>query len=510
MKKVLCVMMSILIVLAMTLTGCKSKSETTDNSSPAVTESAKAEVTVAPVGPDNSEEVTLTYYYAGDPQVDVSKVEEAMSNILKEKINAKIKLVAIPFGEYDNKLKLMVNSGEEFDLCFTSSWMFDYLSNSTNGAFVDLSELLPLYAPGLWSSLKTEWWDAAKVNGKIYASINQQIFAQQSGFWFNKEYIDKYDPDFASINTFTKFKDYMINVISNEPKEKTTFMTWSADWVTNMKYANSWENVGGSNAPGCIIATDAKPVVFNEYDTPEYKEVIECGKEMQDAGVIRKDILTAATYDRSQMFGAASFIQPGIEAIIKNDYIQNEVAVSTIGSPLITTNNLTATMTAVSSTSKNPERAVQFLELINTDIELYNLLCHGIEGVHYTLDADGYYTTVTNTQYNPSEDWMFGCVYNSIPAAGTDPEKNAKTQELNNSAVTSVLMGFVFNDEKVKTEEANCAAVITEYMPVFAAGLYGDDTDAKYTKFLQALKDAGVDTLIAEKQAQVDAFLANK
>ena len=71
-------------------------------------------------------------------------------------------------------------------------------------------------------------------------------------------------------------------------------------------------------------------------------------------------------------------------------------------------------------------------------------------------------------------------------------------------------MGFTFDPTKVATEIANCTAVVTEYIPSFEAGIFGDKTEAKYTEFLAKLKSAGIDKVLAEKQTQVDAFIAVK
>ena len=42
------------------------------------------------------------------------------------------------------------------------------------------------------------------------------------------------------------------------------------------------------------------------------------------------------------------------------------------------------------------------------------------------------------------------------------------------------------------------------------AGAYGEDTMKYYEEFIDKLETAGVDTVIADKQAQIDAFLASK
>ena len=46
------------------------------------------------------------------------------------------------------------------------------------------------------------------------------------------------------------------------------------------------------------------------------------------------------------------------------------------------------TMMAISTASKNPERAMMFLNLLNTDPYLMTLLNYGVEGVHYNLNSD--------------------------------------------------------------------------------------------------------------------------
>ena len=45
-------------------------------------------------------------------------------------------------------------------------------------------------------------------------------------------------------------------------------------------------------------------------------------------------------------------------------------------------------MIGIGKNSKNPEKALKFIELINTNEELYNLICFGIEGKHYYLDEN--------------------------------------------------------------------------------------------------------------------------
>ena len=42
----------------------------------------------------------------------------------------------------------MINSGDAWDLCFTASWGgINFFENAAKGAYADLTDLIPVYAP---------------------------------------------------------------------------------------------------------------------------------------------------------------------------------------------------------------------------------------------------------------------------------------------------------------------------------------------------------------------------
>ena len=90
------------------------------------------------------------------------------------------------------------------------------------------------------------------------------------------------------------------------------------------------------------------------------------------------------------------------------------------GTEVLTTAGVVATLTGISRTSSNPERAMMFLELLNTDVEVYNLMCKGVEGKHWVWKDEarkivGFPEGVTaeTSAYNPNTDWMFGNQFNA-------------------------------------------------------------------------------------------------
>ncbi|MDF2921935.1 MAG: transporter substrate-binding protein [Paenibacillaceae bacterium] len=504
------VMLMGMMLLALVFTACGKDGEGTlgaDTASPAATGQASTE-------PEKLAPVKLKYYYYGGVNAGDQTVFDKINEIVKQKINATVEFIKIPNnGDYTQKMTIMVNAQEEFDLAFTSPDYLNYFDHAAKGSFVDLTQLLPKYAPKTYALFKPEIWNAAKVNGKIYASINQQIFARQAGYNISKPLADKYGFDPKGVTKLSDLQPFLEKVKAGEPADATDqlFNASINSHVFSYLYPSyQWETIGGTNVPGVASSVADKPVVFNEYDTPEFKEYVMTRKDFQAKGLIAKDVLTRPTFDSSKYAAATTAtLMPGIEATLKVTH-KGERYVIPLGQPMLTTYNAIATMTAVSSTSKNPERAVMFLELLNTDKDVYNLLTWGIEGVDYKKIGDNRVETLPDAKYKSSTGWMFGNQFNSFVSGTQTDDVWEQTKKLNDSATVSKIFGFNFTPDSVKTEIANCSAIVNEYRANFNGGMYGNATESKLAEYLAKLKTAGLDKIIAEKQKQLDAFMATK
>ncbi|MDF2722241.1 MAG: transporter substrate-binding protein [Paenibacillus sp.] len=485
--------------------GC-SKSESQDASKQSGSTGDKQEQTLKPV--------KLKYYFYGAAKPGDQAVYDEMNKILQQKLNTTVEFMKIPNnGDYTQKMTIMINAQEEFDLAFTSPSYLNYYDNAAKGSFVDMTPLLPKYAPQTYAQFKPELWNAAKVNGKIYASINQQIFARQSGINFSKALADKYKFDPKSVKKLSDLSPLLESIKAGEPADKTDqlYNAQMKNHVFSYFYPQyEWETIGGTDVPGVVKSTEKAPKVFNEYDTPEFKDFVMTMKDFQAKGLIAKDALTRPTFDTTK-YAASSIatIMPGIEESVKTTYKADQYVVS-LGKPMLTTPNAIATMTAISSTSKNPERAMMVIELLNTDKELYNLFVWGIEGVDYKKIGPNRIEALPTSKYGPAPGWMYGNQFNSYVKGEQTDDVWEQTKKLNDSAVVSTIYGFNFSPDAVKTEIANSAAIINEYKANFNTGMYGADTEKKLAEFLGKLKTAGIDKVMAEKQKQIDAFLAQK
>jgi putative aldouronate transport system substrate-binding protein len=152
-------------------------------------------------GRDNSraaadKPVELIWYVGGrGAQVDLPAVLEEVNKYLVPKLNCTLKIIETDFGNYNQKMQMVIASQEEFDLCYTADWSNDFYGNVSKNAYLELDALIDQYAPQLRNDMPANGWTAAKVNGKIMAVPCQQIWARANGWGVEAQYLDKYNID---------------------------------------------------------------------------------------------------------------------------------------------------------------------------------------------------------------------------------------------------------------------------------------------------------------------------
>ena len=204
--------------------------------------------------------------------------------------------------------------------------------------------------------------------------------------------------------------------------------------------------------------------------------------------------------------------KPGIENELEKKTTK-EMLVFTL-TPVYTTTTRLDILWYVAHNSEKPERAVQVLNELYTNPELENICINGIEGKHFELKDEekgivGYPEGVdgTNTGY-PSYPWAWPNEMISYIWDGDPEDLWTATDEWNKSAVISPAMGFSWNNSSVLNQVTACTNVKSKYENALVTGSI--DPDEAIPQFLQELEDAGVNDIIAEKQRQLDEYLANK
>ena len=461
---------------------------------------------------DMSEEITLQWYFPCANHPDTEMVFEQANQILKEKLNLTVDFSPVEFGSYEQKMQI-INAGRgDYDVCFTSNWLNNYYTNVERESFVDITDMLPQYAPGLYEEISEKYWDGAKINDRIYAVINQQIMARQTGFAVPKPLVEEFNINMDEINTIADFEPYLRKIVAKYPQCNQLTNSW--EWASLGLFG--FESVFGDETPP-VIRLNAelnKYEVINQYETQEYKDYIQLRSRWHAEGLTKESLLTDSEKSGAVMRGGKlyqpfrilSTYKPGVET---EDAIANgvEFVYKKIGAPILTSSGVTSTLNAVSATSRYPERALQMLNLMNTDKELFNTVYLGLEGIHYTKIGENKVKQSETNRFSPAA-WVLGNQFNAYILDGQADDVWEETKKLNDEAQLSPLYGFLPDTKKISVQLASCKSVVGEYKTALGEGV--GDTDQLYSEFIAKLDAAGVNTLIDELQTQIDAWVAKK
>lgn len=505
-KRALSILVVTFITAAILFTGCTAEpGGSTPTATPEPEDTTPEET---PTPEPQKDPVTIIWYSGGDDQGNAELVYEKVNEILLERHNILLDFRTFPFGTYDEKMNLIINSAEDYDLCLTTqSWINKYPVQVSKGAFLALDDYLPNY-PILTESLPEFLFEQARENGKIYAIPNYQITYSQWGMLFRKDLIDESGFDVNSIKTYLDIEPFWQWVVDNHPELYPTKVTYKSELID---VDHEWVSV----AHDAVFNKNDPTWTLTMLDEKEESMAAQRGawyfgqliNSMWKKGYLRPD--SATVQDDSPDVAAGKYasmpgvIKPGGEIEAKEKYGGGQYDWIQVGieKPYTTAIAARASMTAVNALSKHPEEALRMLEIMNTDAEIFNMMNFGIEDVNYTM-VDGKVQPIDGSGYFYNAAWAIGNQFNAKLMVGQLDGIWEETDRLNREAEVTPINGFTFNNENVVNEIANISAVGKE----FSRWEFEDDFESRYDERLAKLKAAGRDKVLAEVQAQLNAW----
>jgi putative aldouronate transport system substrate-binding protein len=462
---------------------------------------------------DTSEPVQLRWYVPGNgDQPDIELVENEINKYLKDKINATLSLKTFTWGDdYNNHIAVMLAAGEPFDMCFTSNWTVNYRNYTSFDVFRDLTDMLDTYAPKTKALLGSKILKGAEVNGRVYAipTYRNDIVGSQ-GILLNKTLVEKYKIDTSKIKKLEDLEAIFKSVKAKAPKviDFYPFDYTGSDIILNVI---NYEKLADNITPGAILRDGKSTKVVNEYETPKGKSLFALMNKWYKQGYISKSSNNMDFFkkNKTNILAFYSNITPFIKGDF-SDFHDIEVLPVELTKPHIQTNDVTALMQAIPATSKNPERALMFLELVNTDVKLSNMINFGIEGIHYKKTGA---RTITPLQkglegYSPRTDFIFGNQSIVYSVSGTSTKYWSKVKETIEEAVPSPLLGFSFNSDPVRSQIDELDAIVNKYYANLSMGKI--DPAVNLPKMNKELNNAGLQKVLTEMQKQVDGFIKSE
>jgi putative aldouronate transport system substrate-binding protein len=500
----------LMLVLALVVSACGNNNTANNTKDEPATPAATNDKTDTPAAAASDlKPYKLVVVYEGPPQADEKKVEDAMNKILTEKINATIDLAPIDWGAWDDKMNLMIASREPVDVMFTAQWN-GYSKNVAKGAYVELGDLLAQYGKGITDSLDPAFLEGSKIKGKNYGIPTNKELATAGGLVYRTDIAEELGLDMSTVKSAADLDAIYKVVKEKKPDMIPLYMTDG----TLTGQLTEFDFLGDGTIPGAIIKsqTDTKVKLAQEFDV--YKNNVKLARDFYQKGYINGDAATTQlssgdAYKAGNVFSTIEPLKPGKDAeIAAAAGLAGKLSEIYFTGKTVATSETAGAMLAISSTSKDPARAMMFINLLHTDKELVNMINFGVEGEHFTRNGEIITTTDKSAQYSPGVAWELGNQFLNYVWASENPDKWNLFKEFNAGAVSSPGLGFVFDSEPVKAEVGALANVIKQYSRALETGSV--DPDKILPEYIGALKTAGAEKVIAEKQAQFDAFLAAK
>jgi putative aldouronate transport system substrate-binding protein len=438
---------------------------------------------------------------------DLPRVEEALNRLLLPRIGARIKLLPISQSSYSQHVNLKLSGREGADLMVA---FFDFFSSiAAKGLLLPLDGLLDSFGSGIKPVLGADYLELGRVNGNTYGvSIGSSV--NRFGLIARRDICEELGIRLEQITSLDKL-DPVLRLL----KEKKPRMAPLAPYLVG----NSIIQVYNTSDPlgdgfGVLLENGTTLRVVDWYASAQYRRLLQKvrswyldGLIMPEATTNKEEFTALLKYDR--VWGCIGPINP------QTDSQHSILSGKSIGSMAFTPSYTNTTMAAVNQwviplNSRYPEKAMQFLNLLYTDPEVVNVLVYGIQGIHYIRRSDGRLEAVQNkdaaqSQYNFSGiSWEL--VNQSLLELMADQPADLWRQirDNNRNARKSLAFGFNYDPSAVRTEIAAVTEAVRRYQLPLECGVV--DPAVQLPAFIAALKTAGMDLIMAEKQRQLDAW----
>ncbi|MGN1069074.1 MAG: DUF3502 domain-containing protein [Candidatus Fimadaptatus sp.] len=454
---------------------------------------------------------------------DVAPIDNAM--VLEElnKMSSELIGVECDIQYFQNdQLLISIQSGEVFDIYFTCSWYNNFNQAVSQGLFANLDGKVQEMAPDLYASMTEDVWELAhSSDGGLYAIPVKKDYAMMNFITYPADKAAELGFEIPDrISAWSDLTDFLV--------------AWKATLADNeypvliggnpAGMESSFDFIDRTAMIGCIFGTTD---VVTAFDDPEVMERYRTMAEWYKLGLVNPDAaqLNESSIDTTKE--RIGFVQawPGYDYSVSNGY---NTDMTCFFGPNLSTDGVQGSMNALSVTLEEDEArmaaALKYIELCHTNQLFNDTMRYGVQGYHWNYVTEEQSaacaggvlrTEVGTSNYAP---WGFSqpaYFETSIAVSQDQVDGIAKAPVMDQydqyydaiatSANVSAMAGFTWDSSAFTTNLAEITAIKDEYYKDFATGTR--PIDDVYDEFMQKMNDAGLQDMIADAQAQLNAYL---
>lgn len=493
--------------MAFSMTGCGSSSDNGAGQQTATDQKTEG----------NEEYTKIVYAFKSFNNIpeDLSDVNEAISEITREKIGVEVELMPIASSAYGQQVSLAMQGGEQLDLFHTGKGL-ELSTCLVNHQLYDITDIVKEHAAGAIDAVGEDFMKTEVIDGKVYGIPADKGVALAPTLLYREDILEEIGVDSADIKNINDLTDVYRKVKEAYPDMIPLVPVNPGDsGMINTIYGFDYLGDRYLYPTGILNGDDMQ--VENFYETEEFKGILTLARDWYNKGYIMGDAATTTSTSIELLSAGKGFSYisnyGGNDAATQiSTQTGQKIGALRLSQPYLGTSDVNRISWAVASTCKNPEKALEFLNLTYTDKDVINLIIYGIEGKDYVKVSDNV------VKYPDGQDastvpytaqlscGLCGSQFNQYILEGASEDTQKVMKEDNQNAGRSKAFGFTFDSSTVKTQYTAVNNVINQYLPGLRCGSL--DPETELPKFQQSLKEAGIDEIIAEKQKQLDAWAA--
>ncbi|MEG0270963.1 MAG: ABC transporter substrate-binding protein [Clostridia bacterium] len=423
---------------------------------------------------------------------------EKINPYLAEKIGVNIAVEVVPWGDWDNRRSVIVNTSGEYDILFTNTMVYN--SDVMVGAFADITDLIGTAAPELQAMIPASYWDACRINGKIFAVPTYKDSSQTEYIVWDKDLLDKLSLDASEVHTFEAMTPLLAAIKESTGEASFPMNKNGASYLPFM-----YDQMNAGLPTLGVRYDDATAKVVSVYEQEDVMANLKMLHQWYNDGIINAD---AATKPEENNYKPCSLAQGWSQAAVTTwgPNMGSTAVAYQWGDTVVSNETVRGSLNCISANCAHPEKALAFLQLLNTDSYVRDSFFYGLEGDDWEYTAD-------KRVHRNNADWkMAGYTQASFftvtPTDDVEFNQWDEVKALNEAAKPSVLLGFTFDTSKVNDQLTNCIAIFNRYKGEILTGT--TNPEESVPAMMAEMKDAGFDAILTEAQAQVDAFQAAK
>ena len=507
------------LCMACTMAACdgggnssSSGSSTASGDSSVVEESSAAETSDTAEGDGEVYRVRLSMasMMTIPAESEMQKVEDAINAYIHEELgitHMEMDLEILSRPDYEANMSMALASGEKYDIISATNLN----TFVTNGYMSDLTPYVDKELAGAVGVLPEDWIRSGTIGDKIYAvpCYKGQVLSWK---YIYDEAVYGDATDWSKVNSLDTLAAALPDLKAAAPNERP--MVYN-NQIPSLKYFEDHVS-----PVGIYTATvgDSSELV-NTYSTDAFREACEMAYEWSQAGysdpegsanTLSHDAIVLSGQSKGVIMGHAYSIETIEKMFTGNNTYGATFKAVEIATSDMSTNTLTY---GIAYTSENVAAAAEMMSLIWTDEFIASTLIYGLENESWVWNADK-----TSIEYPEGLDintvpytalyscGSFGNQFLLYPMdANTSAEDKVFMKELIDNAWYPPLFGFIPDSSNVSTQVAAVSNIYDQYYNVLT---YGDVDPTEYLpQFLSELETAGINDIIAEYQAQADAWL---